>query len=203
MVVVEHRPTERPRRRKSEGKKTRCIYVFEAFIKKRTRKKKSKGEEEEEEEEGCTYTNAIERVSAQVEKKKRQESFLVRAACCYVAVDENEVHPYYRHHLFFNKYVGFVCKKKLNKKEERKNEEEGLLQSIFARFLSHVYSVFFSLSFCVVSGKTAQVVARLWQILHRLSTHTYINLLIYIFLFVCIISLINRRKLWKDNNEFF
>lgn len=60
-------------------------------MEKRTRKKSKGGGEDEEEEEGCTYTNAIERVSAQVEKKRR-ESFLVRAACCYVIVDENEVH---------------------------------------------------------------------------------------------------------------
>jgi len=40
-------------------------------MEKRTRKKaRGEEEDEEEEEEGCTYTNAIERVNAQVEKKR-------------------------------------------------------------------------------------------------------------------------------------
>jgi hypothetical protein len=84
------------RRRKSKGKKKmyRCVW---SFMKRRTRKKGKGGEEEE----GCTYTNAIERVSIHAEKKRR-ESFLVRAAYCCIIVDENEMHPYYHHHhLFF------------------------------------------------------------------------------------------------------
>ena len=88
------------RRRKSEGKK-RCIYVCLKLHDEKNEKKKQKGGEGEEEE-GCTYTNAIERVSTQAEKKKRQESFLVRAAYYCVIVDENEVQLYYHHHhLFF------------------------------------------------------------------------------------------------------
>lgn len=102
MVVVEHhQPTERPTRRKREGKKESDVYMHLKLHDEENEKKAKGGEDEQEKEEGCTYTNAIERVNAQVEKK-RQESFLVRAVCCYVIVDENEVHPYYHyHHLLF------------------------------------------------------------------------------------------------------
>ena len=93
------RPSARDDAQEKEEEKTPCIYVFEAS--RRREREKSRGGEDDEEEEGCTYTNAIERVSAPVEKKRR-ESFLVRDACCYVIVDENEVHRYnYHHHLFF------------------------------------------------------------------------------------------------------
>ncbi len=88
-----------PETMQKRRKKNADVYMCLKLHEEENEKKKAKGGEEEEE--GCTYTNAIERVCAQVEKKRR-ESFLVRTACCYVIVDENEVHLYnHHHHLFF------------------------------------------------------------------------------------------------------
>ena len=54
------------------------------------------------------------------------------------------------------------CVKKKPKQEGGGKKKKELEQPIFARFLSHVHSIFFlPLSFCLVCGKTAQVVVRL------------------------------------------
>jgi hypothetical protein len=136
VVVVEHRPTERPtmkRRRKKD------VYMRLKFHEEENEKKSKEGENEEEE--GCTYTNAIKRVSTQVEKKRRK-SFLVRDACCCVIVDENEVHPYYHHHhLFF--LISMLILYVKNYLGKRKEKKERWLHSVLARFLSQVHSVFF------------------------------------------------------------
>ena len=157
VVVVEHRPSGHSSTKGERGGKKCRIYAFEASSRREREKAKGGGEEKE----GCTYTNAIERVTRKEKRRNDKRVFssellavvslLMRMRC--IRSTNTAI-------LFcFIQHAGFVCENS-KMKEERKRTLELRAFPVSCSLASYLLCVP-SISCVSSAGKTALVVTRL------------------------------------------